>query len=293
MICERDTSLPELGAESLPTSYLDTHPYGPSSLTPTAVPYSANDSRTCTSCAGMSETWTFRHWLTLMRSAADSLVRTYQQPESKPESPASEADCSAKSCGQLTIFDLLGSSSKTPPTSEPKAGTSLSPNSWREDIPGATESLPRLTLGRHINASGGGAWQTPVADDAVERKWGKYNSRGEPKLSAQVILIGQWPTPLASDWKSHSPAKKSTKSRPLREVVAWTTPCADDTGYRTKKYQQGGTALSMQAGGPLNPAWVEWLMGWPIGHSESKHWATAKSRSARRSRGACSEAREQ
>jgi hypothetical protein len=29
-------------------------------------------------------------------------------------------------------------------------------------------------------------WQTPVADDAVDREKGKVNSRGEPKLSAQV-----------------------------------------------------------------------------------------------------------
>ena len=31
-------------------------------------------------------------------------------------------------------------------------------------------------------------WQTPVADDAVDRKKGKMNSRGEPKLSAQVLF---------------------------------------------------------------------------------------------------------
>jgi len=35
-------------------------------------------------------------------------------------------------------------------------------------------------------------WQTPVADDAIDRVAGKLNSRGEPKLSAQVKL---WPTP--------------------------------------------------------------------------------------------------
>lgn len=33
-------------------------------------------------------------------------------------------------------------------------------------------------------------WQTPVADDAVDRAKGKVNSRGEPKLSGQAILIG-------------------------------------------------------------------------------------------------------
>lgn len=31
-------------------------------------------------------------------------------------------------------------------------------------------------------------WQTPVADDSVDREKGKFNSRGEPKLSAQVLV---------------------------------------------------------------------------------------------------------
>jgi hypothetical protein len=85
----------------------------------------------------------------------------------------------------------------------------------------------------------------------------------------------------------------------------WKTPVADDTGIRKKKYAQGGTALSMQAsqapqmwptpttqdaknnggpsqhkrntkplnaevGGPLNPQWVEWLMGYPEGWTDLK-----------------------
>ena len=31
---------------------------------------------------------------------------------------------------------------------------------------------------------------------------------------------------------------------------------------------QGGTALSTVAGGQLNPTWVEWLMGFPIGWTD-------------------------
>ncbi|MCQ0094248.1 DNA cytosine methyltransferase [Roseovarius sp. M141] len=46
-------------------------------------------------------------------------------------------------------------------------------------------------------------WQTPVADDQVDRLRGKINSRGEPKLSAQAL---QWPTPAAQNWKGSSPA---------------------------------------------------------------------------------------
>ena len=47
------------------------------------------------------------------------------------------------------------------------------------------------------------------------------------------------------------------------------TPVADDTGHRKKKYAQGGTPLSMALGGKAHPAFLEWMMGWPIGWSEA------------------------
>jgi len=87
-------------------------------------------------------------------------------------------------------------------------------------------------------------WQTPVADDAVNRAAGKFNSRGEPKLSAQV----KFPTPLTRDWKSGTGADHGAHSPPLSSVV----------------------------GGQLNPDWTEWLMGWPIGWTDLKPLETDK-----------------
>ena len=48
----------------------------------------------------------------------------------------------------------------------------------------------------------------------------------------------------------------------------WPTPVKSDTGHRRVKYSQGGTALSMAIGGPLNPEWGEWLMGFPMGWTD-------------------------
>lgn len=76
------------------------------------------------------------------------------------------------------------------------------------------------TMARHA------MWQTPVSDDAVQRMGGKYNSRGEPKLSAPVM----WPTPGGS--------------RP------------HDTNELSGR-------LANQIGGSLNPTFVEFLMGYP------------------------------
>jgi DNA (cytosine-5)-methyltransferase 1 len=42
------------------------------------------------------------------------------------------------------------------------------------------------------------------------------------------------------------------------------------------------------ATGALNPTWVEWLMGWPLGWTDLKPLETDKSRSAQPERGDCS-----
>jgi len=95
-------------------------------------------------------------------------------------------------------------------------------------------------------------WQTPVADDAVNRKTGKFNSRGEPKLSAQVKL---WPTPrtkgMCGGSGSWEKLKQATSIEEARKMGA---------GH----------------GGQLNPTWVEWLMGWPLGWTDLKPLAMDK-----------------
>lgn len=70
-------------------------------------------------------------------------------------------------------------------------------------------------------------------------------------------------------------------------VKLWPTPCADDTGARKKKYAQGGTPLSLAVRGQLNPDWVEWLMGWPIGHTALSALATDRFQEFERQYGAC------
>src|SRR5579875_894668 len=53
-----------------------------------------------------------------------------------------------------------------------------------------------------------------------------------------------WPTPRARDWRSgkSSARTRARNSRPLNEIAA--------------------------PGGPLNPLWVEWLMGFPPGWTD-------------------------
>jgi hypothetical protein len=276
-----------------------------SNMTPSAAQYCENDSPLCELLSPMLEPWTFPQWLASMRYALDSLARTYQQQEKAKESKANEAASSAKLCGRLTIFDQLGCSSKTLQTSEPKADTSSSENLWRVDIPGAMECLPHLTAGLHTSASDGSAspaWQTPVADDCVERKEGKWNSRGEPKLSAQVLMI---PTPTVCGNYNRKGASKTSGDGLATFVKKWPTPTRRDFRSGKAELNEHGVRISKTDGrahctclpemvfhrenqkdiGTLNPEWTEWLMGFPIGHTELRHSEMPKFRSKPRSRG--------
>ena len=122
-------------------------------------------------------------------------------------------------------------------------------------------------LGRRISATGSGLWPTPVATDHL---WNKsetldaWQARAERKKAQGVNLqfalrhaVQKWlrcATPTARDWRSGkaSQATMDRNSRPLSE----------------------------QIGGSLNPTWVEWLMGWPLGWTDLKPLATDKCPSA-------------
>ena len=71
------------------------------------------------------------------------------------------------------------------------------------------------------------------------------------------------------------------------------TPAARDWRHpNAKTYQErgGGTKgeqLPNFVGGSLNPTWVEWLMGWPIGWTALEPLAMARCPCARQPPGEC------
>lgn len=133
-------------------------------------------------------------------------------------------------------------------------------------------------------------WQTPVADDAVERQRGKFNSRGEPKLSGQVKCL--WPTPCATEarqgFQDRTRGMKGTQESlsTVATVALWSTPSANEfrttdperllnrreeckakhtngNGFGLTLGNQVTLSAEMESGGQLNPAFVCWLMGYP------------------------------
>jgi hypothetical protein len=143
-------------------------------------------------------------------------------------------------------------------------------------------------------------WQTPVADDSVNRAKGKINSRGEPKLSAQVK---QWPTPTVCGNHNRKGASATSGDGLATAVRTWPTPIARDCrtvkGGARSPNSLGTEPLITQVAiaeaktdGALNPQWVEWLMGWPIGHTDLRPSATAKCPNVQPQHGECLEAPE-
>ena len=78
-----------------------------------------------------------------------------------------------------------------------------------------------------------------------------------PTLERPISATGYglWPTPTRRDYRSES--------------------CSQE--YRAKRNEHSrGKTLAWEVGGLLNPEWVEWLMGWPIGHTGLKPLVTGK-----------------
>jgi hypothetical protein len=117
-------------------------------------------------------------------------------------------------------------------------------------------------------------WPTPTVT-------GNNNRPGSGPKSGTGLntAVKTWPTPTATlgTKGGRVTPRKSREGGTLIEAVSertsWPTPIARD--YRSGKASEATHAknsrpLSEQVGGSLNPTWVEWLMGWPLGWTDLK-----------------------
>lgn len=113
-----------------------------------------------------------------------------------------------------------------------------------------------------------GFWHTPTAQesgarietlktkDGQDAKVGERAYRHGPdgKVTLQSVTLGQqvrmWPTPNASDYKA------GMSNAPNRQQVS--LPRSVGVAEGIKSGRRGG----------LNPVWVEWIMGWPLGWTD-------------------------
>ena len=140
-------------------------------------------------------------------------------------------------------------------------------------------------------------WPTPRAGNPGSRPNGKGGKvlAEEVEIAAGLRQRGErmWPTPTTLRGISKEAAEKEWErkgSADLRMAVhLWPTPTAHNAKETTapSENDRNTPTLAAQVGGQLNPTWVEWLMGWPLGWTDLKPLATAKSPSAPQQPGGC------
>ena len=172
-------------------------------------------------------------------------AKTFPQRDEGQESKANDPDCGPKWHASLARYDRVSRSWKTRQClllgdlaeyaeTWPSWGMTRSGELFRRPTPSLLLAIrARITCG---NASG---LSLPTPRKQEPGRTTKGYGRG---LAELIEGREQLPTPTARDWKSGkaSQATMQRNSRPLSEHI----------------------------GGKLNPQWVEWLMGWPIGWTD-------------------------
>jgi hypothetical protein len=157
-----------------------------------------------------------------------------------------------------------------------------------------------LVLARRTSGIGSSSWPTPAAcnpnDGEPLEKW--LERREKVKLTAKngngmgtplSIAAKMWPTPNTSDAKRGPDARDRPGSGgPNLAYAAYATPTARDwksCRASPETHAKNSRPLSEQIGAmegngtqtqptTLNPEWVEWLMGFPIGWTDCEDSAT-------------------
>jgi len=139
-----------------------------------------------------------------------------------------------------------------------------------------------LTSERPIKENESGFVPTPTVSDTTA---GESRMNGDYKKYRGIDLATyarKWPTPRAGNPGSRKPG---TGGKVLaEEVKKWPTPVKYDAtpgGPNNHcnglgKMAKTGKLETGNNGGQLNPKWVEWLMGWPLGWTDLKPLAMDK-----------------
>ena len=108
-------------------------------------------------------------------------------------------------------------------------------------------------------------WPTPTASTGGASK-NPENPRGKHGGNPLATAVQMWPTPDAN-MGARGTQENWTKIRPSGQPAQYTLNQAVrdslDVAVQHTNNQQ-------KTGGQLNPTWVEWLMGWPLGWTDLK-----------------------
>ena len=223
---------------------------------------------------------------TSMSSAAASPAKTSAMPDEERESterarvfgPSTrdslanfDPDTSSWRTSQLSLLEDSGECLQT----WPRSGMTRSGIAYQRQplapLTGATASgsLPTPTAKANMMAPSmqkwaahRNLWPTPTARD--HKDTGDLSNVPENSLLPRVVQRMEresWPTPTASEGTGPGHAAQGGKNQ------EYPTPTATNT--KAHHMRSGGReARSYGAHGQLNPTWVEWLQGFPLGWTE-------------------------
>jgi len=157
-----------------------------------------------------------------------------------------------------------------------------------------TEAEAEAILGKSVWEAQGKVkeiWPTPLASDSHYRLNGNSQSSRNLQAMAARGELEMWPTPRASSAMSEDIENiqmrmdngETYKAKLEQAVAMWPTPTHGKLAGGSGAFQKIADLCSegtisdeerkaMQAGngGKLNPMWVEWLMGFPLGWTDLK-----------------------
>ena len=215
-------------------------------------------------------------WMSLLE---DSPAKTYPLPEAAQESKENARDCGKNSNGSLAKYDQGSSSWKTRQLSLfggsvefletwPRWGSMRNGECWAQPThAGIAERRRSITTDSGFGSSqkivtphgmnnsqgqGGGEFDKVVRKMPTPNCTG-YDRAAESKNKKAIQLVQKSPTPKCSD------AKGAKRSR---------IPGTPE--YRSNLCEFAENNRDAPTGGKLNPTWVEWLMGWPLGWTDLK-----------------------
>jgi hypothetical protein len=258
-------------------------PSAPSSGNPTQLAFLPPDRMTAFSRPSRSG-MTFRPLTDGLGAAvltwcqAASRARTSAWPAREQASTASDPACGDTWRGSLARFDPATSSWKT---AQPSLLEDLGESSviWpRSGMTADGQCWELPTLGHRISGTGSGfgadsdrvrldrQGQSDCAPEAGTTLWG-----GETVAHAECKGLQGAPGAGCQARGGHQSSLPSA----VRMFHTPNTGGLDGGSNSRRAAEKRGE--TMPGGGSLNPTWVEWLMGWPLGWTDLKPLATGKS----------------
>lgn len=194
----------------------------------------------------------------------DFRVRISASPEKDQESPGNDLDYGLKCGASLAKYDPDSSSWKTAQHSL-FGGLEQFSGIWpRWGMMRGGEFWALLTPARLTSGSESGLWPTPLRNCGTGP-----GTHGTGGLNIQTA-VAIWPTPTKCGNYNRTGASKNSGNGLATVVKMYPTPTVQDSKNNgpPSQSERNTPPLNAVVGGKLNPLWVEWLMGWPLGWTD-------------------------